>query len=103
MAKWIRGRSGNPRGRPRDAPAIAGRDRSQVERHQLMPEAPWVSQKAARGLLRYGAPGGQHDDTVMALAMAWSAVSSQRRVEYPMPDSVIVVKDFAIPEHWLRA
>jgi len=26
------------------------------------------------GLLRYGAPSGQHDDTVMALAMAWQGV-----------------------------
>jgi hypothetical protein len=25
-------------------------------------------------LLRYGAPAGQHDDTVMALAMAWQGV-----------------------------
>src|SRR5690348_8160825 len=31
------------------------------------------------GLLRYGAPAGQHDDTVMALAIAWSAVSGQHR------------------------
>ena len=29
------------------------------------------------GLLRYGAPSGGHDDTVMALAMAWSVVSGQ--------------------------
>jgi hypothetical protein len=39
----------------------------------------------------------------MALAMAWSAVSSQRRTVYPMPDSAIVAKDFAIPDHWRRA
>lgn len=26
------------------------------------------------GLVRYGAPGGMHDDTVMALAMAWSEI-----------------------------
>jgi hypothetical protein len=30
------------------------------------------------GLLRYGAPSGQHDDTVMALAMAWHGVVSPR-------------------------
>lgn len=29
------------------------------------------------GLLRYGAPYGQHDDTVMALAMAWRGVVDQ--------------------------
>jgi hypothetical protein len=54
------------------------------------------------GLLRYGAPSGQHDDTVMALAIAWTAVSSQHRAVYPMPDSNIVVKNFAIPDHWRR-
>ncbi len=27
------------------------------------------------GLMRYGAPEGMHDDTVMALALAWHAVS----------------------------
>jgi Terminase RNaseH-like domain len=63
----------------------------------------YQAERLPSGLLRYGAPGGQHDDTVMALAMAWSAVSSQRRVVYPVPDSVMVVKDFAIPEHWPRA
>jgi hypothetical protein len=54
------------------------------------------------GLLRYGAPSGQHDDTVMALAMAWSAISDQRRVIYPIPDSAIIVPDFPIPDHWQR-
>jgi len=53
--------------------------------------------------MRYGAPGGQHDDTVMALAMAWSAVSGQHRLVYPIADSEIVVKEFTIPEHWRRA
>ena len=52
------------------------------------------------GLVRYGAPTGQHDDTVMALAMAWHAASSQHRTIYPMPDSAIVVQDFPIPDHW---
>ena len=55
------------------------------------------------GLMRYGAPSGQHDDTVMALAMAWSAVSGQHRLVYPIPDTQIVVKEFAIPDHWPRA
>lgn len=32
------------------------------------------------GLVRYGAPEGMHDDTVMALALAWSGVG--QRVEY---------------------
>jgi Terminase RNaseH-like domain len=30
------------------------------------------------GLLRYGAPSGMHDDTVMALAMAWHGVVEKR-------------------------
>lgn len=32
------------------------------------------------GLIRYGAPAGMHDDTVMALALAWAGVG--QRVEY---------------------
>ena len=32
------------------------------------------------GLTRYSAPDGMHDDTVMALAMAWSGVR-----EYSQP------------------
>jgi len=63
----------------------------------------YQAERLPSGLMRYGAPSGQHDDTVMALAMAWSAVSSQRRIVYPIPDSVIVVKDFKIPSHWPRA
>ncbi len=31
------------------------------------------------GLLRYGAPDGLHDDTVMSLAMAWYGASNQRQ------------------------
>ena len=63
----------------------------------------YQAERLPSGLLRYGAPSGQHDDTVMALAMAWSAVSSQHRIIYPMPDSAIVVQDFPIPDHWPRA
>jgi phage FluMu gp28-like protein len=29
------------------------------------------------GMLRYGAPSGQHDDTVIALALAWAAASTE--------------------------
>lgn len=52
------------------------------------------------GLIRYGAPAGQHDDTVMALAIAWTAVSGQHHAVYPLPDSEIVVADFEIPPEW---
>ena len=55
------------------------------------------------GLRHYGAPGGQHDDTVMALAMAWTEVSGQHHLIYPMPDSNLIVKDFNIPDNWPRA
>src|ERR1017187_1640332 len=36
MARWIKGLSGNPKGRPREGTAIAGLARSQVERHKLV-------------------------------------------------------------------
>ena len=55
------------------------------------------------GQLRYGAPSGQHDDTVMALAMAWTAVSAQQFLVFPIPESKLVVPDFQIPAHWPRA
>ncbi len=63
----------------------------------------YQAERLASGLLRYGAPSGQHDDTVMALAVAWSAVSMQHRLIYPIPDARIVVQDFSIPDHWSRA
>jgi hypothetical protein len=55
------------------------------------------------GLTRYEAPAGQHDDTVMALAMAWTAVSGQHYLIYPIPESALIVKDFRIPDSWPRA
>ena len=63
----------------------------------------YQAERLPSGLMRYGAPAGQHDDTVMALAMAWSAISGQHRLLYPIPDTEIIVKDFPIPEHWPRA
>ena len=36
MGRWIKGRSGNPRGRPRKGIAIADLARSQVEKHNLV-------------------------------------------------------------------
>jgi len=46
----------------------------------------YQAERLPSGLLRYGAPDGGHDDTVMSLALAWSAVSGQRRLIYPFPD-----------------
>ncbi len=63
----------------------------------------YEAQRLPSGLRRYSAPEGQHDDTVMALAMAWSAVSVQHRLIYPVPDTQIIVPAFSIPEHWPRA
>jgi hypothetical protein len=63
----------------------------------------YQGERLPSGLLRYGAPDGQHDDTVMALAMAWTAVSVQHCLIYPIPESELIVQDFTIPEHWPRA
>jgi hypothetical protein len=60
----------------------------------------YQAERLPSGSLRYGAPGSQHDDTVMALAMAWTAVSEQHRLVYPIADHEIIAKDFAIPSHW---
>jgi hypothetical protein len=62
----------------------------------------YQAERLPSGLMRYGARGGQHDDTVMALAMAWSAVSRQHHLVYPLPDADIVIADCRIPEHWLQ-
>lgn len=35
----------------------------------------YTMERLPSGLLRYGAPEGQHDDTVMSLALAWSGAS----------------------------
>jgi len=40
---------------------------------------------------------------VMALAMAWTSVSAQHSLVYPIPESELVVQDFTIPDHWPRA
>jgi len=36
MGRWVKGKSGNPRGRPRKGTAIADLARSQVEKHKLV-------------------------------------------------------------------
>jgi len=42
----------------------------------------YQSQKLPSGLMRYGSPEGLHDDTVMALAMAWSGIIHTSRAEF---------------------
>jgi len=40
--------------------------------------------RSPSGLMRYGAPSGMHDDTVMALAMAWYGAVSYEPIFYEM-------------------
>jgi hypothetical protein len=63
----------------------------------------YQSEPLASGMLHYGASSGQYDDTVMALAMAWTAISDQSRIVYSIADSAIVASDFSIPDDWPRA
>jgi hypothetical protein len=63
----------------------------------------YQAERLPSGLLRYGAPGGQHDDCVMALAIAWSAVAGQHRLIYPVSEGQIVVPTFDLPRDWPRA
>ena len=63
----------------------------------------YQAEQLAGGRTRYGAPSGGHDDCVMALAIAWTAVSSEGRLVYQIPDAEIVVPDFRIPDFWPRA
>jgi hypothetical protein len=63
----------------------------------------YQAERLPSGLMRYGAPSGQHDDCVMALAIAWGSVSGRHRAVYPVPESDLLVKPFEIPAGWLRA
>jgi phage terminase large subunit-like protein len=40
----------------------------------------FAMERLPSGLVRYSAPAGQHDDTVMALALAWSAAGSEHNL-----------------------
>jgi phage terminase large subunit-like protein len=42
---------------------------------QIMELMSYQSEKLPSGLVRYSSPDGLHDDTVMALALAWSTIS----------------------------
>jgi phage FluMu gp28-like protein len=43
---------------------------------QIMELMAYTSERLPSGLIRYGAPEGIHDDTVIALALAWYAAAS---------------------------
>ena len=47
MARWIKGESGNPRGRPRNGTAVAVLARSQVEKHKLVEKLGRIGARAA--------------------------------------------------------
>ncbi len=42
----------------------------------------YTMERLRSGMVRYTAPGGMHDDCVMALALAWQGVVAGRPVEY---------------------
>ncbi|MBV9296550.1 MAG: hypothetical protein JO145_13355, partial [Acidobacteriaceae bacterium] len=42
----------------------------------------YQAERLSSGLLRYSSPSGQHDDCVVALAIAWTAVASPSRPVY---------------------
>jgi phage FluMu gp28-like protein len=48
------------------------------DEYQITELMAYQSEKLPSGLIRYGSPEGLHDDTVMALAMAWSSISGPR-------------------------
>src|SRR5271169_2777443 len=58
----------------------------------------YQADRTASGLLRYGAPASGHDDTVIALALAWTAVGGQRRLIYTLSDKDLIVPEFPIPD-----
>jgi hypothetical protein len=45
------------------------------DEYQITELMAYQSEKLPSGLVRYGSPEGLHDDTVMALALAWSGLS----------------------------
>ena len=44
------------------------------------------AERLPSGLMRYGAPEGMHDDTVMALALAWQAATRERSFSFAIVD-----------------
>lgn len=47
----------------------------------------YSSERLPSGLTRYGAPSGMHDDTVMALAIAWHGAATQFDSAYEVVDA----------------
>ena len=68
--------------------------------HELLA---YQAELSPSGLRRYGAPSGQHDDCVMALAIAWSPISGQDQAVYTVPECEFIVEPIVIRAHWPRA
>jgi hypothetical protein len=45
----------------------------------------YAAERLPSGALRYSAPPGQHDDTVVALALAWSCIRNRLPAPLPSP------------------
>ena len=62
-----------------------------IGRHEM---AAFEATVTESGYTKYSAPDGQHDDTVIARALAWKAA----RVWIPIPDPDHIVEDRKLPE-----
>jgi len=54
----------------------------------------YQQEPTASGMMRYGAPSGQHDDTVMSLAMAWSALAEDRGPMVMVHEERVVISEY---------
>jgi len=84
MARWIKGESGNPKGRPREGSAIAGLARSQVQKHKLVEE-----------LGRIGARQGEYnkidvDQQIRAIQLLLAYGYGPPRGEFESGDGVVI-------------
>ncbi len=50
-----------------------------MDRVQVSELQAFTSSRTSGGMMKYGAPEGQHDDMVIALALAWQAAKGERR------------------------
>jgi hypothetical protein len=46
------------------------------------------AEPTASGMMRYSAPAGQHDDTVVATALAWAAIAAAYRARQQRPTTL---------------
>jgi len=84
MARWIKGQSGNPKGRPQGGTAIAALARSQVEKHKLIEK-----------LGRIGAGTGEYrdveiDQRLRAIQLLLAYGYGPPRAELERSDGVVI-------------